>query len=299
MRVLVTGAKGQIGSAVASRLRDFATVIATDRTMLDLSQPDLIPDVLGRLAPDFIVNAAAYTAVDKAEEEPELARAVNAYAPGVIARWGAGSRVPLIHLSTDYVFDGSGERPWREDDQTGPLSVYGASKLAGEVAVLAANGSPLIVRTSWIYAAKGTNFLRKIAQLAQTRPELRIVSDQIGSPTSAALIADAIADVLAQGPEKFRNMAAEAKGVVHLTASGETSWHQFATEIVNGLKSRGVALAVERIVPVRSDEFPTPARRPHNSRLSLERLRAIFGITPLHWATALVPELDELAREMN
>ncbi len=189
-------------------------------------------------------------AVDKAEDEPGLAMRVNAEAPGVIARWAAARGVPLIHFSTDYVFDGSGERPWREDDRPRPLSVYGATKLAGENEVRAAGGTFLIVRPSWVYAAVGKNFLRTIARLARERTELRIVADQIGAPTSAALIGGAVAGMLADGIESLRERCARAGGLVHLAAAGATSWHGFARAIVEGLKARGVALAVEQIVPL-------------------------------------------------
>ena len=193
MRILVTGVTGQVGRAVLARLRDEATIVAADRATLDLGKPQAIAAALDRLAPDIIVNPAAYTAVDKAEEEAELAMRVNGEAPGAIARWAAAHAVPFIHFSTDYVFDGSGERAWRETDAAHPLSVYGASKLAGENKIRAVGGCFLIVRSSWVYAAHGANFLRTIVRLARERKELRIVADQIGAPTSAALIADALA----------------------------------------------------------------------------------------------------------
>ena len=196
------------------------------------------------------------------------------------------------------MFDGTGKRPWSEEDPARPLSAYGASKFAGEKAIRAAHGPSLIVRTSWIYASKGANFFLSIAQMAQNSTKLRVVSDQFGAPTSAALVADAIARMLAKGTDNLRTLAAKAKGLVHLAASGEASWHLFATEIVNGLRARGIQLAAECVVPIRSDEYSTRARRPHNSRLSLERLQAVFGITTPHWTAALVPELDDLVREM-
>jgi dTDP-4-dehydrorhamnose reductase len=297
MRILVTGVGGQVGGALVPRLQKLGTVIPVDVDTLDFARPQGLADALDRLAPDLIVNPAAYTAVDKAEEEPDVAMAVNATAPGILARWAAARAAPLIHFSTDYVFSGAGERPWREDDVPAPLSVYGASKLAGDDAIRAAGGCSLILRTSWVYAAQGKNFLRTIARLARERTELRIVADQIGAPTTAVLLADAVTGILGEG--SLRARSAQAQGLVHVAASGETSWHGFAGAIVEGLRARGVTLAVERIVPIRTDEYPTPAQRPRNSRLDLDRLRQVFGLTPPTWQSALARELDELAREMN
>jgi dTDP-4-dehydrorhamnose reductase len=299
MRILVTGATGQVGGSLVARLSASATVLAADRSVLDLAEPHTIIGTLDRLAPDIVFNPAAYTAVDKAEDEPELAMRINAEAPGAMARWAAARNVPLVHFSTDYVFDGSGERAWREDDAPQPLSVYGATKLGGENAIRNAGGTFLIVRTSWVYAAEGKNFLRTIAQLARERSELRIVADQIGAPTSAALIGDAVAGMLSEGLESLRERCAGAGGLVHLAASGETSWYGFACAIVEGLKARGVAVAAKRIVPITSADYPTKARRPQNSRLDLSRLQSIFGIAPPPWQNALSPELDRLARELT
>ena len=271
------------------------TVVSADRGALDLAQPDCLPSRLEAITPDLIINCAGYTAVDRAEDEPALAQAINAEAPGVMAQWAAKNGVPFIHFSTDYVFDGSGERPWRENDATRPLSVYGFTKLAGEQRVREAAGSFLILRTSWVYASKGTNFLCKIAELARSQKELRVVADQIGAPTSAALIADVVTKMVGSDLESLRSGAAQAQGVIHLCASGETSWHLFATVIVNGLRARGVPLAIERFLPIRSEERPTRARRPLNSRLDLARLSGLFGITPADWRAALEPELDALA----
>ena len=299
MRILVTGVTGQIGGALLSRLPASATTVAADRSMLDLAAPQVIPATLDRLAPDIILNPAAYTAVDKAEDEPDLAMRVNGEAPGVIARWAAARGLPLIHFSTDYVFDGSGDRPWREDDAPHPLSAYGASKLAGENEIRAAGGAFLIVRTSWVYAATGKNFLRTISGLARERKELRIVADQIGAPTSAALIGDVVTGMLTGGRDALLECCKRSGGVVHMAASGEVSWHGFACAIVDGLKARGVELAVEQVVPISTDQYPTKARRPRNSRLDLTRLQSVFGITPPHWQDALSPELDRLARELS
>jgi dTDP-4-dehydrorhamnose reductase len=299
MRILVTGVGGQVGSALVSRLQKIGTVIPIDVDTLDFAKPNLLADAVDRMAPELIINPAAYTGVDQAEDEPDLATAVNATAPGIIARWAAARAVPLIHFSTDYVFSGAGERPWREDDEPRPLSAYGASKLAGDNEIRAAGGCSLILRTSWVYAAQGKNFLRTIARLARERKELRIVADQIGAPTTAALLADAVAGMVGDGMENLRKRCAEAKGLVHLAASGETSWHGFACAIVDGLRARGVALAVEQIVPIRTDEYPTRAQRPRNSRLDLFRLHQVFGLTPATWQSALAPELDQLAGELS
>jgi dTDP-4-dehydrorhamnose reductase len=299
MRILVAGVSGQVGGALVPRLQNLGTVIPVDANTLDFVRPQGLADALDRLAPDLIVNPAAYTAVDKAEDEPDMAMTVNATAPGILARWAAARAVPLIHFSTDYVFSGAGERPWREDDAPAPLSVYGASKLAGDNAIRAAGGCSLILRTSWVYAAQGKNFLRTIARLARERAELRIVADQIGAPTTAALLADAVTAMVGEGADRLRARCAQARGLVHIAAAGETSWHGFTCAIVEGLRARGVALAVEQIIPIRTDEYPTPAQRPRNSRLDLTRLHKVFGLTPPTWQLALAPELDELAREMN
>jgi dTDP-4-dehydrorhamnose reductase len=194
------------------------------------------------------------------------------------------------------VFDGIGTRPWEEDDVPKPLSVYGASKLAGEVAVRSAGGPHLVVRTSWVYAATGRNFLCTIARLAEERTELKVVADQIGAPTSAALIADAVTAILDGGLENLRCRSQQAEGLVNLAATGETSRHGFACSIVAGLRARGVPLAVEKILPIRTEEYPPPARRPRNSRLNLARLNHVFGLRPQSWEAVLAPELDGLAR---
>jgi len=299
MRVLITGTTGQIGSATAQRLRAVASVMATDRTQLDLAKLEAIPHVLDDAAADLVINTAAYTAVDQAESEPNLAHRINAEAPGVIARWCAERNVPLIHFSTDYVFDGSGVRPWCEEDQPTPLGVYGLSKLVGEQEVRAASGTSLTIRTSWVYAAQGTNFLRKIVAAAQNSLELRVVADQIGAPTSAALIAEAVATFLTEGLTELRSKARRAGGTVHFAATGETSWYNFATAIVAGLRERGVALAVKRIAPIRSEDLTQLARRPLNSRLNLDRLQSVFGLVPPDWREVLAPELDRVAQNVR
>jgi dTDP-4-dehydrorhamnose reductase len=291
MRILLTGASGQLGGALHAPLSAIGTVVALDRSQLDLSLPARIPSVLSEIGPDLIVNPAAYTAVERAENEVEIAYRVNAEAPRQIAAWAAARGIPLVHFSTDYVFDGSGQQPWREQDPAGPRSVYGASKLAGEVAIREAHGSHLIVRTSWVYAAQGTNFLKTIAGLSRERSELRIVADQIGAPTPARVIARIVTTIIEQCQSALPAQFADVGGIIHVATSGETSWYGFATAIVDRLRARGDRLQVERIVPIRTQDYPGKACRPHNSRLDLTRLSRHFGITPPSWEEALAAEL--------
>ncbi|MCA6107128.1 dTDP-4-dehydrorhamnose reductase [Bradyrhizobium cenepequi] len=292
MRILLTGTNGQVGGALQPLLAKHGTIIAPLRAEFDLSKPETLAERLDSFRPDLIINPAAYTAVDRAEDERELAFLVNAKAPETIAKWAAQHRVPLVHFSTDYVFDGSGDEPWREDSPTNPLSVYGASKLAGDTAIQAAGGLHLIARTSWIYAAKGANFLRTIARLAGERKELRIVADQIGAPTTASAIADAIVGIMLPNVLDLNALFVRSGGVVNLVCAGETSWHGFASAIVAGLRSRRVELAAETIVPIATADFPTKAKRPGNSRLDLSRLKNQFGVTTPAWQDALTVELD-------
>jgi dTDP-4-dehydrorhamnose reductase len=299
MRILLTGTTGQVGGALLGPLQSIGTVIPVRRADFDLSDPVSLPGKLDRMAPELIVNPAAYTAVDRAEDDRELAEAVNARAPERIAIWAAERGVPLVHFSTDYVFPGTGERPWREDDPTDPLSVYGASKLAGEAGIRSAKGPHLIVRASWVYAARGTNFLGTVVRLARERQELRIVADQIGAPTSARVIADTLASMMSRRSAALPELFAQAGGLVHLACAGETSWHGFATAIVERLKSYGVALKAERIVPILTIDYPTKAQRPRNSRFDQTRLCEVFGLTLPHWNDALVVELDEFVREAD
>ncbi|UQR66599.1 dTDP-4-dehydrorhamnose reductase [Bradyrhizobium sp. C-145] len=293
MRILLTGTGGQVGGALQPLLARLGTIIAPNLNEFDLSKPDRLVGALDTFQPDLIINPAAYTAVDRAEDERELAFRINAAGPEVIAKWAAKRRVPLVHFSTDYVFDGSGKAPWREDSPTGPLSVYGASKLAGDTAICAAGGPHLIARTSWVYAAKGANFLRTIARHAAERKELRIVADQIGAPTTARTIANAIADIVLPNLSNLNELFARKGGVVNLVCTGETSWHGFASAIVAGLRSRGLRLEVESVIPIATADFPTKAIRPGNSRLDLSRLKKQFGVTTPNWQDALSVELDD------
>jgi dTDP-4-dehydrorhamnose reductase len=270
------------------------TIIGPSSSEFDLSKPETLAERLKDSRPDLIVNPAAYTAVDRAEDERELAFLVNAKAPEVIAQWAAKHRVPFVHFSTDYVFDGSGDASRREDSPTGPISVYGESKLAGDVAIMAAGGAHLIARTSWVYAAKGTNFLRTIARLACERKELRVVADQIGAPTTARAIAGAVADIVLPNLSNLDDLFARKGGVVNVVCGGETSWHGFASAIVEGLRCSGVKLQAETVVPIATADFPTKAKRPSNSRLDLSRLRDAFGVVMPNWRDSLEPELDGL-----
>lgn len=298
MRILLTGVNGQVGHALREPLQVFGRVIAADRGMLDLARPDDLSAALDAMAPDLIINPAAYTAVDQAEDDAATAFAVNGEAPAALGRWAARRSVPVIHFSTDYVFDGSGQRPWREDDTTAPLSVYGASKLAGETALRQSGAPHLILRTSWVFAARGKNFLNTMARLARERTELRVVADQTGAPTSASALADAVVTILgnagAADPDGVKLAFAKAGGLVHASCAGETSWHGFACAIVEGLRARGEQLAVKDIVAIGTDAFPVKARRPYNSRLDHSRLQTILGVTMPDWRTALSRELDAL-----
>jgi len=296
MRILLTGTDGQVGGALLPHLGEIGTVIAPSIEDFDLSKPQSLARRLDEIKPDLIVNPAAYTAVDRAEDEHELAFLINAKGPETIARWASAHRIPMVHFSTDYVFDGSGNEARSEASTPNPLSVYGASKLAGDTAIAASGVPHLIFRTSWVYAAQGANFLRTIVRLAAERKELRIVADQIGAPTTARSIAGATARILRDNLGALDRLFVEKGGVVNLVCAGETSWHGFAEAIVEGLRSHGLSFAVEVIRPIKTSEFPTKATRPANSRLDLDRLRNSFGVAMPHWRDALAVELDEYVR---
>jgi len=299
MRILLTGATGQVGGALRPLLAARHEVIAPRSGEFDLSRPDKLQVVLDQVAPDLIVNPAAYTAVDRAEDEVDLAMTINGLAPGEIARWASGRGVPLLHFSTDYVFDGGGEKPWLETDACAPLSAYGRSKLVGEDAIRAAGGHYLILRTAWVFASQGANFMRTMIRLAREREEMRVVADQFGTPTSASSIAAAASQILAGGADNLHEHFARAGGLIHLTNSGATSWHGFASAIVTGLRARGVPLKVGEVLPIATADYPTKALRPANSRLDISRLAKVFGIIPPTWEDALALELDKfLAAEL-
>ena len=288
MRLMVTGANGQVGWELGRILQPLGQVIALDRSQCDLSRPELLPGRVRDIKPDVIVNAAAYTAVDKAEQEEHLATTINSTAVGVLAEEARKAGILFVHYSTDYVFDGEKPTPYSEDDAPHPINAYGRSKLAGEVALAAAGGAHLILRTSWVYAGRGRNFLLTVLRLARERVELRMVDDQIGAPTWARDIADATARIIsAAHVELAQNKFASA--IFHLTASGMTSWFGFAKAIVDDaghqhlLKQR-----LPRLIPITSKDYPTPASRPKNCRLSCERVGERFGIALPDWQRSLM-----------
>ncbi len=279
MRILLTGIHGQVGWELQRTLQPLGEVIALDRQKLDLTDPDGIRRVLRETAPALVINPAAYTAVDKAESEPEAAMAINGAAPRILAEEAKRLDALLVHYSTDYVFDGAKPAPYRESDPVAPLNVYGASKLAGELGVLASGCRHLIFRTGWIYGLRGKNFLLTMLRLARERDELAVVDDQRGAPTWSRLVAETTALALA----RYRGQ----QGIYHLTAGGATTWHGFAERIVALAHRTG---RLECSTPVRritSAEFPTPARRPANSRLDCTRLAADFDLSLPDWEAAL------------
>jgi len=284
MKILLTGGNGQVGWELRRTLACLGEVVAVDSKEMDLTDVDAIRRVVREVAPRTIVNPAAHTAVDQAESERDLAWAVNATAPGILAEEAEKLGALLVHYSTDYVFAGTGDTPWREEDATGPLNVYGASKLAGEQAIQAACQRHLIFRTSWVYGARGANFLLTMRRLMRERPELKIVADQIGAPTWSRMLAEATALILAQQVSPARGAdRPEPWGVYHMTNAGETSWHGFAEAIqaLDGAESKA------RLLPIPSSDYPTPAARPLNSRLNNDKLARVFGVRLPDWREAL------------
>jgi dTDP-4-dehydrorhamnose reductase len=283
-RILLTGCRGQVGWELARSLSTLGEVIALDSSRLNLAEADAIRRTVAEIRPQIIVNPAAHTAVDKAESEPDLAYALNATAPGILAEEAEKLGAMLIHYSTDYVFDGSGETARTEDASTGPLNVYGASKLAGEKLIQASCRRHLIFRTSWVYGLRGANFLLTMRRLMRERPELKIVADQIGAPTWCRSLADATAQVLAQIESPQRGADRPLPwGVYHMTNAGETSWYGFAATI----QELDAQPTSARLHPIPSSDYPTPARRPHNSRLDNARLERVFGVRLPDWREAL------------
>ena len=281
LNILISGKTGQVAVELQKHLAGLGNLIVLGRDVLDLSQPEQIRAQVRAHKPDLIIIAAAHTAVDQAESEPELAFAINATAPGVFAEEAAALGIPLIHYSTDYVFDGSKPAPYTEDDATNPLGVYGKSKLAGELAIAASGARHLILRTSWVYSTHGKNFLLTMQRLLQERPELRVVADQIGAPTWAGTLAQSTRALI----ERWHAGEAGAWGTYHLTARGETSWFGFAQAIAEDLIAQGKPCATLEAIPTRA--YPTPAPRPLNSRLDCGRLEREWHIILPDWRRAL------------
>ncbi|MCF4995504.1 dTDP-4-dehydrorhamnose reductase [Pseudomonas syringae] len=281
MKILICGEHGQVARELLQRFTGSGELIALGRDRLDLTRPDMIREHIQRICPDLIINAAAHTAVDQAESEPELAFAINATAPQVLAEQAMDLDIPLIHYSTDYVFDGQKTTPYVETDNPAPLGVYGKSKLAGEQAIAAVGGKHLILRTSWVYSRHGRNFLLTMQRLLAEKPELRVVCDQIGAPTWAGTIADSTLALV----ERWNNGNAGAWGTYHLTAKGETSWFGFAQAIGEDLRLRGKPCA--NLLPIPASDYSTPAARPQNSRLDCSRLQREWGVSQPDWQTAL------------
>ena len=295
-KILLTGVNGQVGHALQKKLSNHQ-VFDLNRDQLDLSDKDAIRRVVQAIKPDLIINPAAYTAVDKAESEPELAYAINAIAPQVLAEEAAKLNAALIHFSTDYVYDGSKIENYVETDAVNPLSVYGKSKLAGELAINAVGLPHLILRTSWVYGAYGKNFLKTIIRLASERESLRIVADQYGAPTSSESIADAVIELL----NSWQPLELSQTGIYHFTNQGKTSWHGFSSEIVNeynrlaASKSLQMLKAnVENIEPITTDDYPTPAARPANSTLSNQKLKQVFNVSLPSWEQGLQQVMQSL-----
>ena len=295
MKILLFGKNGQVGWELQRSLTPLGELLALDSKSQnvcgDLSNLEGIATTVRNFAPDVIVNAAAYTAVDKAETDSDLAHTVNALAPGVLAHEAKRCRAWLLHYSTDYVFDGSGERPWQEQDHTAPLNVYGKSKLAGEQAIMAADCQHLIFRTSWVYALRGNNFAKTMLRLAQERDSLSVIADQIGAPTGAELLADVSAHAITKALK-----IPELGGLYHLTASGEASWHSYACFVINYAREAGLSIkvAADAIQAVPSSQFATAAARPKNSRLDTDKLQSAFNLKLPHWQTGVHRMLTEL-----
>lgn len=295
IKILLLGKNGQVGWELQRSLAPLGELIALDAKSADycgdFTNLEGLAQTIRAIAPDVIVNAAAHTAVDKAESEPDLARTINALAPAVLADEAKRLGAWLVHYSTDYVFDGSGETPRLETDVTAPLSVYGNSKLEGENAIIASGCQHLIFRTSWVYAARGGNFAKTMLKLAQERDELKIINDQIGAPTGADLLADVTAHAIRKALT-----ASEVSGLYHLVASGETSWHGYASFVIELARQAGVDIkvAADAIQAVPTTAFPTPAKRPLNSRLNNNKLQNTFDLTLPHWQSGVTRLLVEI-----
>jgi len=299
MKILLLGKNGQVGWELQRSLAPLGELVALDsssREMCgDLADPAELARTVRKVAPDVIVNAAAYTAVDKAESEPELVRTINALAPGVLAEEALRANSWLVHYSTDYVFDGGGDQPWLESDATAPLNVYGATKLEGEQLIQQSGCRHLILRTSWVYGARGGNFIRTMLRLAQERDSLNIIDDQTGAPTGADLLADVTAHAIRTALQR-----PEVSGLYHLVAGGEVSWHGYARFVIDFAARSGIDIKVARdaIKAVPSSAFPTPARRPHNSRMDTTKLKQTFELYLPDWQIGVARMLKEVLEKI-
>ena len=295
MKILLLGKNGQVGWELQRSLAVLGQVTALDRDSTghcgDFARPDAVAATVRALQPDVIVNAAAHTAVDKAESEPELARLLNATAPGVLAEEAARLGAWLVHYSTDYVFDGSGTRPWVETDTPAPLSVYGATKLEGEQRIQQSGCQHLILRTSWVYAARGGNFAKTMLRLGQERERLTVIDDQWGAPTGADLLADVTAHAI-----RHLQHRPQDGGLYHCVAAGETTWHSYAKFVLEHASKaqQAIKIIAKEVAPVPTSAFPTPATRPHNSRLATAKLQTTFGLQLPHWQTGVARMLAEI-----
>ncbi|HDR2792217.1 dTDP-4-dehydrorhamnose reductase [Enterobacter cloacae] len=293
MNILLFGKTGQVGWELQRALAPLGNVIALDvhskEYCGDFSNPEGIAQTVRSIKPDVIVNAAAHTAVDKAESEPEFAQLLNATSVEAIAREAAKIGAWVVHYSTDYVFPGNGETPWQETDATNPLNVYGQTKLDGEKALQAYCPKHLIFRTSWVYAGKGNNFAKTMLRLAKERTELSVINDQVGAPTGAELLADCTAHAIRVAVNK-----PEVAGLYHLVASNMTTWYDYAALVFEEARSAGIELAIETLNPVPTSAYPTPARRPHNSRLNTEKFQRNFGLVLPSWEVGVKRMLAEL-----
>jgi len=298
MKILLLGKNGQVGWELQRSLAPLGELVALSRDSKDkcgdLANLPGIAETVRDVAPDVIVNAAAHTAVDKAESEPELARMLNALAPGALAQQANKLGAWLVHYSTDYVFDGSGEQPWQETDATGPLGVYGSSKLEGEQLIQQSGCKHLIFRTSWVYGARGGNFAKTMLRLARERDSLNVINDQFGAPTGAELLADVTAHALRSAQQRI-----ELSGLYHLVAAGVTSWHGYASYVIDFARQAGIQLkvAADAIKPVPTTAYPTPAKRPLNSRLNTTKLQKSFDLHLPDWKTGVARMLSEVLEE--
>ncbi len=304
-RILLIGANGQLGRELLKSLRSLGEITATVRTpdkdpavcrcpIIDVTSASSIRGLIRSIRPTLVVNCSGYTDVDKAEQDFATAMAVNGVAPGIMAAEVARCGAAIVHFSSDYVFDGKGNRPWNEDDAPSPLNVYGQTKLAGEEAIRRSGAVHLILRISWLYGVHGRNFVKTMLRLSKSNAEIRVVDDQFGAPTSARVVAEVTGRILAQGRGDLSGLLDRSGGTLHLACAGHTSWHQFAEEVLRSARRQPTWPGGSRLVPVATRDFPSPARRPLNSRLDCTRLRDRFGIIQPFWKNVLTDEFSAI-----